>query len=107
ERSDMEMIEATSRSNISFVSESFETAVVYHLGITLFFGVFFWMVYQQYDETKRLFKEQQGMKIIELNTAVKERTQQLSTLRQTLSSDFHDETGNILSAITRQAEMLR
>ncbi len=64
------------------------------------------MVYQQYDETKRLFREQQLAKIAELDMAVRERTQQLLSLRHTLSRDFHDETGNILSAITRQAGIL-
>src|SRR5690606_15393811 len=36
-----------------------------------------------------------------------ERTRQLSTMRQMLARDFHDETGNMLSAIIRQAGVLR
>lgn len=105
-RSNEDLLRAISMPDIGYVSESFETALVYHLGITVFFGIFFWMVYQQYDETKRLFKEQQQAKIVELDNAVRERTEQLLSLRQNLSRDFHDETGNMLSAITRQAGIL-
>ena len=96
----------TSEFDITYAPESFDVALLYHLGITVFFGIFFWMVYQQYDETKRLFKEQQEAKIAELDEAVRLRTEQLFSLRQDLSRDFHDETGNILAAITRQASML-
>ncbi|PPK99902.1 sensor histidine kinase [Parapedobacter indicus] len=95
------------QTRVESMAQSLETALAYHLGITVFFGMFFWMVYQQYDDTKRQFREQQRAKIDELDKAVRERTQQLFSLRQTLSRDFHDETGNILSAITRQAGILR
>jgi len=106
-QSDQESVLQARALDTAYAPERFETALVYHLGITLFFGMFFWMVYQQYDDTKRQFREQQWAKIAELDKAVRERTQQLFSLRQTLSRDFHDETGNILSAITRQAGILR
>ncbi|NGM61669.1 hypothetical protein G5B30_07030 [Sphingobacterium sp. SGG-5] len=96
----------TSEFDITYAPESFEIALLYHLSITVFFGIFFLMVYQQRDEAKRLFKEQQQARIAELDEAVRARTEQLLSLRQSLSRDFHDETGNILAAITRQASML-
>lgn len=92
---------------ISYAPESVEVAFVYQISITVFFGVFFWMVYQQYDEAKLQIRKQQRQQIDILNQAVEERTQQLSTMRQTLARDFHDETGNMLSAITRQAGILK
>ncbi len=91
----------------AYVPERIEVAFVYHISITIFFGVFFWMVYQQYDEAKLQVRQQQRKQIDSLNKAVEERTSQLSTMRQTLARDFHDETGNILSAITQQAGILR
>src|SRR5690606_34722973 len=96
----------TSEFDITYAPESFEIALLYHLSITVFFGIFFLMVYQQRDEAKRLFKEQQQERIAELDEAVRARTEQLLSLRQSLSRDFHDETGNILAAITRPASML-
>jgi signal transduction histidine kinase len=92
---------------VAYSPESLEIALIYHLSITLFFGVFFWMVYHQYDEAKRKIRMQQRQQISTLNLAVKQRSQQLLTMRQNLARDFHDETGNMLSAITRQASVLR
>jgi len=82
-------------------------AVVSHIVLTIFFGAFFWFVQEQHDAARLQIREQQHIRIDLLNRAVKDRTQQLSTMRQNLASDFHDETGNMLSAITRQAAMLR
>ncbi len=105
-QSDAGTMRGTSEFDITYAPESFDVALLYHLGITVFFGIFFLMVYQQHDEAKRLFKEQQEAKIAELDEAVRVRTEQLLSLRQDLSRDFHDETGNILASITRQASML-
>ncbi len=81
--------------------------LVFHLCLTVFFGSFFWLVQQQHDLARQQIREQQHFKIDNLNHAVKERTDQLLTMRQNLATDFHDETGNILSAITRQAGILK
>ncbi|MXV13755.1 sensor histidine kinase [Hufsiella ginkgonis] len=35
------------------------------------------------------------------------RTEQLNSMRETIATDFHDQTGNMLSAITRQAGLLK
>ncbi|WP_159474542.1 sensor histidine kinase [Dyadobacter sp. 3J3] len=82
-------------------------AVVSHIVLTIFFGAFFWFVQEQHDAARLQIREQQHIRIDLLDRAVKDRTQQLSTMRQNLASDFHDETGNMLSAITRQAAILK
>ncbi|MEO6684904.1 MAG: hypothetical protein ABIN24_03025 [Dyadobacter sp.] len=84
-----------------------EYAVVSHIVLTIFFGAFFWFVQEQHDAARLQIREQQHIRIDLLDRAVKDRTQQLSTMRQNLASDFHDETGNMLSAITRQAAILK
>ena len=75
--------------------------------LAIFFSVFFHMLKEQYEHARLQVKEQQHLRIGELNTAVRERTQQLNNMRQNLATDFHDETGNMLSAITQQAAMLK
>lgn len=100
-------IKGTGEIEITYAPKSLEIALIYHSSITLFFGIFFWMVYQQYDEAKMKVRTQQRQQIHTLNQAVKQRSQQLLTMRQSLARDFHDETGNILSAITRQASVLK
>lgn len=74
--------------------------------VTIFFGGF--LAYLQMDqERERLkFKNLQEQKIDLLDQAVKKRTQELSSIRESIASDFHDQTGNLLSAITRQAALL-
>lgn len=49
----------------------------------------------------------QNSKITSLNDEVARRTKEVNNMRQTLAADFHDETGNMLSAISRQAAMLK
>lgn len=75
--------------------------------ITLFFGGF--MAYLQYDQEKARAKTRllQDQKIGLLDEAVKQRTEQLNSMRENIATDFHDETGNMLSAITRQAALLK
>lgn len=94
-------------SQIELVTEESLYAVVSHIVLTLFFGVFFWFVQQQHDTARRQIREQQLARIDLLNQAIKERTEELSMMRQNLAADFHDETGNMLSAITRQAGILK
>jgi signal transduction histidine kinase len=66
------------------------------------------MAYGQYTEEQNRLKIQrlQAQKISLLDEAVKQRTDQLNTMRQAVAADFHDETGNVLAAITRQAALL-
>ncbi|MFD0751041.1 sensor histidine kinase [Mucilaginibacter calamicampi] len=82
-------------------------ALIMNCLITIFFGGF--LAYLQLDQERdRLkIKSLQEEKISVLDDAVKQRTEQLNSMRETLATDFHDETGNMLSAITRQASMLK
>jgi signal transduction histidine kinase len=75
--------------------------------ITVFFGGF--LAWQQYDQERDRAKIRslQDDKITVLDDAVKMRTDQLNSMRETMATDFHDETGNMLSAITRQASLLK
>lgn len=75
--------------------------------ITLFFGGF--LAYLQYDQERdrARIRELQDHKIEELDQAVKKRTEQLGNMRESIATDFHDQTGNVLSAITRQATLLK
>ncbi|QJD97014.1 hypothetical protein HH214_14620 [Mucilaginibacter robiniae] len=75
--------------------------------ITVFFGGF--LAYLQLDQERDRVKIKtlQDQKITLLDEAVKKRTEQLNTMRESMATDFHDETGNMLSAITRQASLLK
>lgn len=78
-----------------------------HCLITIFFGGF--LAWQQYDQERDRAKIRslQDQKISLLDEAVKKRTEQLNVMRENIATDFHDQTGNMLSAITRQATLLR
>jgi signal transduction histidine kinase len=82
-------------------------ALVINSLITIFFGGF--LAYLQFDQERdRLkIKKLQEQRITTLDDAVKKRTEQLNSMRETIATDFHDETGNMLSAITRQASLLK
>ncbi|GAA4326866.1 hypothetical protein GCM10023149_29950 [Mucilaginibacter gynuensis] len=82
-------------------------ALVMNALITVFFGGF--LAYLQYDQESDRAKIRllQDRRISVLDEAVKQRTEQLNTMRETIATDFHDETGNMLSAITRQASLLK
>lgn len=75
--------------------------------ITVFFGGF--LAYLQMDQERDRIKIKllQERKITLLDEAVKQRTEQLNSMREVIATDFHDETGNMISAITRQADMLK
>ncbi|RYE24916.1 MAG: methyl-accepting chemotaxis protein, partial [Sphingobacteriaceae bacterium] len=42
-----------------------------------------------------------------MTESLRQRTEQLNSMRETIAADFHDQTGNMLSAITRQASLLK
>lgn len=82
-------------------------ALVLHCFISILLGVF--LAYEQLDQERNRTKIRtlQDQKISLLDEAVKQRTDQLNNMRQIMAADFHDETGNMLSAITRQASLLK
>ncbi len=95
------------RQSVSDQDSKVLTALLLHLSLVVFFSVFFWLLKDQNDKIRLQIKDQQINRISELDIVVKERTTQLSTIRLNLATDFHDETGNILAAITRQAALLK
>ena len=86
-------------------------SAIYTLGMhclfTLFFGGF--LAYLLFDQSRSKVEIQalQERKITLLDQAVKQRTEQLNGMRQTIATDFHDQTGNLLSTISRQASVLQ
>jgi signal transduction histidine kinase len=82
-------------------------ALVMNLLITVFFGGF--LSYLQVDQERGRLKIRnlQDQRISMLDDVVKKRTEQLDNMRENIARDFHDETGNMLSAITRQASLLK
>ncbi|MEJ2883499.1 sensor histidine kinase [Pedobacter sp. GR22-6] len=81
--------------------------LVMHCLISVFFGGFLAYLQLDQDRDRNKIKALQDQKISMLDEAVKKRTEQLNTMRETIATDFHDETGNTLSAITRQAILLQ
>jgi len=81
-------------------------ALAVHSFITVFLGGA--VAYGRYTEnqSQREIERLQRQRISLLDEAVQQRTAQLGTLRQALAENFHDETGNLLAAITRQAALL-
>lgn len=78
-----------------------------HALITIFFGAFLGFEQFEQDRNRRTIQTLQDKKISQLDEAVTKRTEQLNTFRQAMASDFHDQTGNMLSAITSQASLLK
>ncbi len=78
-----------------------------HCFITIFLGSL--LGYEQFEQerNRKQIRALQDQKISLLDEAVKQRTDQLNNMRQVMAADFHDETGNMLSAITRQASLLK
>lgn len=83
------------------------SAMLFHWCLTIFMLVFFNMLKAQNEYARQQVRKEQHLRITELNSAIRERNQQLNNMRQILAADFHDETGNILSAITRQGILLK
>ena len=77
------------------------SALLIHLLSTLLTGALFWFLQKKKDTMMIQNKDLQNNKIDTLNDEVSRRTKELNNMRQTLAADFHDETGNMLSAITR------
>jgi signal transduction histidine kinase len=78
-----------------------------HCFITVFLGSLLGYAQFEQERNRRKIRDLQDQKISLLDEAVKQRTHQLNNMRQVMAADFHDETGNMLSAITRQAALLR
>ncbi|RYE30606.1 MAG: hypothetical protein EOP42_11975 [Sphingobacteriaceae bacterium] len=82
-------------------------ALIIHASGMCLMGVLLWIVQRKQDETREESKQLQNYRIEFLDKEIARRTEQLNNMRQSLATDFHDETGNLLSAITRQAGLLK
>lgn len=100
-------IETGISTNTSSILGSPIYALLIHSFITIFLGVF--LAYEQFDQerNRKKIRSLQDHHINLLDEAIKKRTNQLNNMRQAMATDFHDETGNMLSAITRQASLLK
>ena len=78
-----------------------------HCFITVFLGSLLGYAQFEQERNREKIRGLQDQKISLLDEAVKQRTDQLNNIRQVMAADFHDETGNMLSAITRQAALLK
>lgn len=78
-----------------------------HCFITVFLGSLLGYAQFEQERNRQKIRGLQDQKISLLDEAVKQRTDQLNNMRQVMAADFHDETGNMLSAITRQAALLK
>ncbi len=81
-------------------------ALLMHMVITIFMGGFLAIGLREQELNRRRIKALQDRQIDFLDDAVRRRTGQLTRMRQTIAADFHDQTGNMLAAINRQAAML-
>ena len=79
----------------------------YLIILAILFTLLLWVVFKQYDAINARSSRRYLLQIAVLNRVVKKQSHQLSTMREILARDFHDETGNTLSAIMRQAEVLK
>jgi len=81
-------------------------ALAMHIFITVFLGGFLASTIRTQESNRKEISQLQDQKINMLDKTVQKRTEQLSSMRQTIAADFHDQTGNMLAAINRQAAML-
>ena len=81
-------------------------ALLMHMVITIFMGSFLAVGLREQEHNRKRIKVLQDTQITFLDDAVRRRTEQLASMRQTIATDFHDQTGNMLAAISRQASML-
>ncbi|RZK70267.1 MAG: hypothetical protein EOO92_21240, partial [Pedobacter sp.] len=82
------------------------TFSIHAAGMTIL-GSLLWLVQKRQDVAREESKQLQNYQIEFLDKEIARRTEQLNNMRQSLATDFHDETGNLLSAITRQAGLLK
>lgn len=82
-------------------------ALLMHCLITSFLGGFLAYTLDNNERSRKMIIALRDKKINLLDQAVSQRTEQLNSMRQTIAADFHDQTGNMLSAINRQAALLK
>ncbi|SHK57098.1 sensor histidine kinase [Epilithonimonas mollis] len=82
-------------------------ALFMHCLITAFLGSFLAYSLSSNETSRKKIIALRDQKINLLDEAVRQRTEQLNSMRQSIAADFHDQTGNMLAAINRQATVLQ
>lgn len=82
-------------------------ALFMHCLITAFLGSFLAYSLASNETSRKKIITLRDEKINILDEAVRQRTDQLNSMRQSIAADFHDQTGNMLAAISRQANVLQ
>lgn len=82
-------------------------ALFMHCLITAFLGSFLAYSLASNEISRKKIIALRDQKINLLDEAVRQRTEQLNSMRQSIAADFHDQTGNMLAAINRQATVLQ
>lgn len=82
-------------------------ALIMHSMITAFLGSFLAYSLKNNESSRKKIIALRDQQIDLLDEAVRQRTEQLNSMRQTIAADFHDQTGNMLAAINRQAGILQ
>jgi len=82
-------------------------ALLLHGIITSFLGSFLAYSLYNIEVSRKKIVLLQDQQINLLDEAVRQRTEQLNNMRQTIAADFHDQTGNMLAAINRQTSVLQ
>lgn len=82
-------------------------AVLFHLLLTLSMGFLPPLLQRLRRLLKRPERKEELTEVILLNRIITERTQELHHIKENFASYFHDETGNILAAISQQASVLK
>jgi signal transduction histidine kinase len=84
-----------------------EYALLFHCSITVLIGLMFSFSRKWRKPQKSADSGEQSTEVILLNKIIEKKTQELQDIKQNFSNYFHDETGNILAAITQQASVLK
>lgn len=82
-------------------------ALLMHCLITAFLGSYLAYTLNNTEKNRKKIIALRDRKINLLDEAVHQRTEQLNSIRQNIAADFHDQTGNMLAAISRQANILQ
>lgn len=82
-------------------------ALIMNCLITFFLGSFLAYSLYNIEKSRKELMLLRDEKIDILDKTVRERTRQLDVMRQNIAADFHDQTGNMLAAISRQAGLMK
>ncbi|RYY28157.1 MAG: hypothetical protein EOP41_03255 [Sphingobacteriaceae bacterium] len=94
-------------TTVAVITGGKQAAFIIHASGMFLLGALLWVVQRKQDQAREETKHLQNHRIEFLDIEIARRTEQLNQMRQSLATDFHDETGNLLSAITRQAGLLK